>query len=129
MSQSASQAAAFYKEVAQKKRVWTVRDDEGYPAPLTRDGQRAQPFWSSLARVQKIIKTVPAYSTFRADEISWEDFTKKWVPGLTKDNMLVGVNWSGSRATGYDIEPKNVQKSVEALFDPEHPWWRKLIKK
>ncbi len=30
---SASQAAAFYREVARTRKVWTVRDAGGYPAP------------------------------------------------------------------------------------------------
>lgn len=72
------------------------------------------PFWSSLARAKKIIKTVPAYSGFEPFEISWDEFRKNWVPGLTRDGVRVGVNWSGVRALGYDIAPEQVAKNVEA---------------
>ena len=113
MSQSASQAAAFYRQVAKEGKVWTVRDSGGFPAPISSSGQRAQPFWSSLTRVEKIIKTVPAYAAFEPYVISWDDFAKKWVPGLTHDKILVGVNWSGLRAVGYDLEPETVKKAVE----------------
>jgi len=44
MSASASQAAAFYREVAKEKKLWTVEDSIGYPAPKGSDGVRAQPF-------------------------------------------------------------------------------------
>jgi hypothetical protein len=128
MSASASQAAAFYREVAKQKKVWTVRDSSGYPVPKGSDGRRAQPFWSSPSRVEKIIKTVPAYAGFSSVEISWDDFVQKWVPGLSKDGLKVGVNWSGARATGYDLKPEEVKKAVEALFDPEHPWWKPVLR-
>jgi Protein of unknown function (DUF2750) len=113
MSQSASQAAAFYRDVAAGRRVWTIRDDGGFPSPMTSTGERAQPFWSSLARVKRIIKTVPAYAGFRPHELSWEEFRDRWIPGLTRDGLKVGVNWSGPRATGYDVDPASVQTAVE----------------
>jgi hypothetical protein len=63
--------------------------------------------------VERIIKTVPAYAGFEPHDISWEDFVHKWVPGMTKDKFHVGVNWSGPRAVGYDLEPEQVKKWVE----------------
>jgi len=113
MSQSASQWAAFAREVAAHRQLWTVEDDVGYPAPLTSSGVRAQPFWSSLSRVERIISTVPAYSVFRPCEVSWQEFRDRWIPDFVKDGMKIGVNWSGPRATGYDIDPADVETRVE----------------
>ncbi|WP_397383859.1 DUF2750 domain-containing protein [Prosthecobacter sp.] len=113
MSQAASQWAAFAREVAAHRRLWTVEDDVGYPAPLTSSGARAQPFWSSLPRVERIISTVPAYSVFRPCEVSWEEFRDRWIPDFVKDGTKIGVNWSGPRATGYDIDPADFQTRVE----------------
>ena len=117
MTQAASQAAAFYRDVAKARTVWTVRDDGGFPAPKTSSGKRAQPFWSSRSRVEKIIATIPAYASFQPFEVSWADFCDAWVPGLTRDGLLVGVNWSGTRALGYDLEAVEVQKNVEAAAE------------
>lgn len=116
MSQAASQAAAFYRDVAKNLSVWTVEDAGGYPAPMTSSGQRAQPFWSSKSRAEKIISTVEAYAGFTPTEISWDEFCRVWVPGLTEDGLLMGVNWSGARATGYDITALEVQRNVEAVI-------------
>jgi len=113
--QSASQAAAFYREVAVTGVVWTIRDDGGFPAPLRADGTRAQPFWSSRARVERIIETVAAYGGFLPVEIELSVFLDRWVPGLTKDGILVGVNWSGARATGYDLAPTRVAECISAV--------------
>ena len=95
--------------------MWTVRDEGGYPAPKLQSGRRAQPFWSTRSRVERIIKTVPAYAGFAPEEISWETFVAAWVPGLTRDGLLVGVNWSGKYAVGYDMEPAELQRNVEAI--------------
>jgi hypothetical protein len=114
LSISAAHAAAFYTEVAEQGAVWTVRDRDGYPAPANADGKPAQPFWSSRTRAERITSTVPAYAHFEVVEISWEAFRSRWVPGLDRDGM-VGVNWSGLRATGYDVSASEVLRSVESL--------------
>jgi hypothetical protein len=113
MSNAASHAHAFYRQVAQEKKVWTVKDSGGFPAPMNSEGKRAQPFWSSLSRVELIKKNVPAYAAFEPHEISWEAFRDRWLPGLKKDGILIGVNWSGDRSKGYDIESDFVRDAIE----------------
>ena len=113
MSVSSLHADKFYEEVSQTKRLWTIKDDAGFPAPKNGEGKRAQPFWSSLTRVEKIIDTIDAYKNFNPWEISWDEFARNWVPGLEKDEILVGVNWSGDRATGYDVMPSDIVANVE----------------
>jgi len=117
MTQASSQAWAFYREVAQKREAWTLRDAGGFPEPMTSAGKRAMPFWSSRSRVEKIIKTVPAYRGFEPYGLTWQEFCDKWLPDLEKDGVLAGVNWSGAHALGYDIEPSRLKANVEALID------------
>ncbi|MBI2120795.1 MAG: DUF2750 domain-containing protein [Parcubacteria group bacterium] len=116
MSQSSSQSIKFYKDVALNKKVWTIKDSKGFPAPKTFDGKRAMPFWSRLEMVEKIIQTVPAYRGFSPHELSWNEFVSKWVPGMTKDGLLAGLNWGGEKATGYDYEPEEVKKNIETIM-------------
>lgn len=105
MSQSAAQAAAFFTEVVRAQLVWTVRDDGGYPAPVSASGARSMPFWSSEARVRRIIENVPDYAGFVPETIELAAWRERWLPGLERDGLLVGLNWTGARATGYDVEP------------------------
>jgi hypothetical protein len=35
------------------------------------------------------------------------EFRDRWIPDFTKDGAKIGVNWSGSRATGFDIDGVN----------------------
>lgn len=114
MSVSAAHASAFYREVAEQGAVWTVRDDGGFPAPRNGSGVRSMPFWSLRSRAEAVVTNVPAYSTFELHEIPLAEFRDRWLPGLEEDGVLVGVNWSGERATGYDIEPATV---ISALAD------------
>ena len=117
MGQSATQAHAFYRDVTKSRKLWSCRDDVGYPQPKTSFGGRAQPFWSSLSRVQKIIKTVPAYGIFVPYELSWDEFLSLWVPDLKASGIKVGVNWSGKGAVGYDMVPDDVVGWVARVMD------------
>ena len=84
---------------------------------MTSSGKRPMPFWSSLNRIMKIIETVPAYSVFEPQELSWEEFVQEWAPDLEEDDLLIGVNWSGINVTGYDLEPKDVIANVSYYIE------------
>ena len=116
MSQAALHASAFYQEVAKTRVLWTIRDSRGFPAPMTSSGHRAQPFWSSRGRAERIIKNVPAYKDFKPFEVAWDDFCDSWVNNLARDEIKVGVNWSGKNAEGYDLDPDFVQRAVQATI-------------
>lgn len=81
---------------------------------MTSAGKRAMPFWSSLSRVERILEGVAAYGGFEPVEMSWEKFRDEWLPELDAEGQLVGVNWSGARAVGYDVAPASVRAAVEA---------------
>ncbi|GAA2759058.1 hypothetical protein GCM10009872_44180 [Actinopolymorpha rutila] len=118
MSQSASQASAFFEEAVHSQVVWTLRDRDGIPAPQNEDGRRAMPFWSTEARVKRLISTVPSYAGFEPESIPLKTWRDRWLPGLRRDSLLVGLNWTGARATGYDLEPASV---VDRLALAERP--------
>jgi hypothetical protein len=105
MSLSGAHKAAFRREAAQKKRVFSIRDQDGFPAPEETDGTRAVPFWSKSSRAHKVVGQVAAYNDFDVVEIGMDDWLDHWLPGLEQNGYLVGVNWAGARATGYDVAP------------------------
>jgi hypothetical protein len=75
------------------------------------------PFWSTLSRGKRIIKNVPAYGGFIPHEMSWEELRDQWLPQLEDDGMLVGVNWSGRHAVGYDVTPQDLKLAGSAILD------------
>lgn len=115
MSTAAPQALAFCREVANCGVVWSIRDDDGFPAPFGSDGKRAMPFWSSESRALAVIRDVAAYQGFWPVPTPWGEFCERWVPGLNQDGLLAGVNWCGLHASGYDIAPRDLQRNVNAL--------------
>ena len=114
MSVAAAQAEAFYREFLASRVVFTVRDAGGYPAPISTSGHRAQPFWSKRSRAQRIIDTVPDYGPFEIVEMGEDRWLDEWLPGLERDGLLVGINWSGSGATGYDLSVTDLRRNLAA---------------
>lgn len=92
MSVSAAHSSAFFREANKFGEVFTVRDEGGIPAPMTSAGVRAMPFWSRESRAQRVIDNVPAYEGFSPMRVSLAEFRDKWIPGLSDDGLLIGVN-------------------------------------
>ncbi|WP_285247486.1 DUF2750 domain-containing protein [Pseudarthrobacter sp. efr-133-R2A-89] len=114
MSTSAAHASAFYDESLLTGEVWALRDSTGFPAPLNADGKRSMPFWSLASRAEVIQSGVADYQGLELVKISMKEWQSRWLPGLAADGLLVGLNWSGPRATGYDAHPSEVVSSLAA---------------
>lgn len=114
VSVAAAQADAFYRELIAAELVYGVRDDGGFPAPMTSSGERAMPFWSKRSRAQRIIDNVEAYGGMTIVEFTLSEWLEKWVPGLERDGLLIGLNWSGEGAIGYDLTPSDLLRNLEA---------------
>ncbi|MFF1880195.1 DUF2750 domain-containing protein [Pseudarthrobacter sp. NPDC058196] len=119
MTTSGAHATAFFSEAIREQQVWTISDAGGIPAPRGSDGIRSMPFWSLASRAERIISTVKAYSSFEKVEIPLSEWRSRWLPGLERDGLNVGLNWSGARATGYDVEPSAAMASLAARESSE----------
>ena len=76
------------------------------------------PFWSSPARAQRAADT-EQFAGCQPRRLSLAEFQERWLPGLERDGLLVGVNWTGARFTGYDVEPAEVRAWFDALRGDE----------
>jgi len=112
MTISGAHATAFFEEVVREQQVWTIRDASGFPAPLGSDGCRSMPFWSLSTRAERIISNAQDYAGFEKVMIPLGEWRAKWLPGLERDGIRVGLNWSGNRVTGYDVEPSAALASL-----------------
>lgn len=113
MSQASAQYRGFIKEILQHQKVWAIKDEQGFPSFTNLSGETTMPFWSLKSRAEKIIKNVPEYNEFQIHEITLDDFLIRWLTGLEGDGLYVGGNWSGKRATGYDLKPKEVFERIK----------------
>ena len=72
------------------------------------------PFWSKESGAARVIEQVVAYRDFRLVRIDLDVWKERWLPGLATDGLVVGLNWSGVRATGFDIEPEEAERNLAA---------------
>lgn len=117
MSSSAAHASAFYDEIRETRTVWSIKDKDGFPAPAGNDGERAMPFWSKETRAQRIVGKVDAYRDFEVVSIPLVEWISRWLPGLRADGLRVGLNWSGDRASGFDVLPEEVILRIGSIED------------
>ena len=52
---------------------------------------------------------------------TWAEFCDELVPGINRAGLLVGLNWSGPRARGYNIPPADVIARVDACRNADAP--------
>jgi hypothetical protein len=120
VSVAAKSADAFFREVAEHQCVWAIRDAGGFPT-ATSSGKTAMPFWSSRTRAESVIASVPDYAKFEPVELPWDGFRDRWLPGLERDGLRVGLNWSGERALGYDYSPADVLERIQDELSKHNP--------
>ena len=72
------------------------------------------PFWSAESRALRIIEQVETYQGYEVVSLPLDVWRSRWLPGLAKDGLLVGLNWSGSSATGYDVTPVDAEAGLVA---------------
>jgi hypothetical protein len=114
MSLAAANAAAFVAEVSESGLVWAIRDSGGFTSSTNASGETAMPFWSKESRARKIIDGVIAYRDFEPFELPLDEFLGRWLPGLERDGLFVGLNWYGKRAIGYNFAPEDVRARLES---------------
>ncbi|MGW6144100.1 DUF2750 domain-containing protein [Streptomyces sp. NPDC055140] len=112
MSQSGSQAAAFFRDVRQSRVVWLVRDDAGSPAPLSADGTRSLPFWSTSARAQRAAKVWG--HGLRVESMPLDTWRDRDLPDAAQEGYKIGINWSGPRLVGWSFTPTEVLNRLAA---------------
>lgn len=121
MSATAAQAEAFFSEVLRGGEVFGLGNAQGFATPEIEPGRRAMPFWSRRSRAERVRSTVLEYRSLRVVALPLEQWRDVWLPGLARDGLRVGVNWSGPRASGEDLAPDEVRArlAAEQVTGPE----------
>ncbi|MEV7983589.1 DUF2750 domain-containing protein [Streptomyces sp. NPDC086519] len=112
MSQSGSEAAAFFRDVGLSSVVWLVRDDDGSPTHLSTDGTRSLPFWSTSSRAQRAAKIWG--QGLRVDSMPLDAWCDRVLPDAARDGLVIGINWSGPRLVGWSFTPDEVVNRLAA---------------
>jgi len=112
MSIAAAHAHNFFSDVVKNNALWTIRDDAGFPTSTNPSSETSMPFWSSEDRAQRIIDNVLAYRGFTTHRLALSEFLERWLVGLERDGLMVGINWSGTHVSGYDYSPSDVRNRL-----------------
>jgi hypothetical protein len=116
VSVSSAQATAFFNEVLAVPEVWALRDDEGYPSfQASIEHYVAIPFWSKESRARRITTNVEGFDALAVVSIPLDVWRERWLPGMARESLRVGINWSGPRATGYDYTPDEVGERLAVM--------------
>ena len=111
---ASEQANAFCREVLASGEVFLIEHDLRGPIswPLA-SHQHARPVWSSYRRVEFMLNGPLAGPGLVIAPHSWSEFCSNILPAIAEAGVLIGLNWSGPRARGYNLEPADVLTRVE----------------
>ena len=112
VSLAAAHAKKFYEQAAAERRVYTFLDAGSFLVFPVR-GTEVVPFWSSESRMQRVQKLHVKYRSFMIDQIPLTDFISKTLPQLEAESISIGLNWSGERLTGYDINVADLLRNLD----------------
>ncbi|MEW2128678.1 DUF2750 domain-containing protein [Streptomyces sp. NPDC007259] len=112
MSQSGSQAAAFFRYVRRDRAVWLVQNDDGSPTHLASDGTRSLPFWSTSARAQRAARIWG--NGLRVESMPLVTWCENVLPDAARDGLVIGINWSGPRLVGWSFTTMEIHSRLAA---------------
>jgi hypothetical protein len=124
MSNASAQAHQFYREVAKNREVWTVRKGDVLAKATLRDGKTSTPFWpttpfwSTRTRIERVLQSIPVYAGSEPVRITFDEFTRDWIPRIRQEQGLLGINWSGPSLRGFNLDPDFVLRAI-AFYESE----------
>lgn len=105
----------FLQRVAAAERVWALRGPDGFAVCDSNppdDDDEPRPvllFWSDEAYADAARKA--EYPDHTVADLSLFDFLFRWLPGMEKDGVLAGTNYTADLA-GLETEPMALQDQL-----------------
>jgi hypothetical protein len=107
--------AVFADRLLAAGRVWAIADQDGPLRAKGVDGSAAQPFWSSRARVERMIERAQAPDNLKPIEMSLDEFFRGALPALAGDGVLVGIDWEPNES-GWVLEADEVRDQIRTVL-------------
>jgi hypothetical protein len=104
----------FLDAVAEEREVWILVNADNHFLKIVSEEDRVAylPVWPSEAFAVDYAQTAGDLSP---KAISLPDFFKKWVPGLTKDGVEVGV-FPGAQSELWITAPDELQRDIQEVL-------------
>jgi hypothetical protein len=113
MADSGIEMDGFFEEAMAGGRVHTFSENGNYIVYEVK-GSEIIPFWSSLARMEAIRSEIPKYAKFGIQTLELPAFLSEMLSRMDEEGILVGLNWTGNRLTGFNAEPEEVKRNFES---------------
>ncbi|MCX5115401.1 DUF2750 domain-containing protein [Streptomyces sp. NBC_00378] len=75
------------------------------------------PFWSTSPRAQRAAKIWG--HGLRVESMTLDTWCDRVLPDAARDEVVIGINWSGPRLVGWSFTPRVPRKHVETIVDGE----------
>ena len=115
MSISAAQYDKFREQTVVEWRAFTFSAGGELLVYRVRSGETV-PFWSSRSRLETIQRRLPKYRQWQITELRFEEFWRR-LDQLEREQVHVGVNWSGEELTGYNVPVAELRKALKYWID------------
>ena len=111
LSSSASADIKFISRVLDAEVVYLLSGDEGVAGSVSNDEDESTIllFWGDAAGAERVQQN--GFENFQIEEISLFDFLYRWLPGMSDDEVLVGVNWDQD-LVGTESEPLDLAEAI-----------------
>lgn len=119
---ASEQANAFCREVLVSGEVFMIEHEtEGVLTFHLAGDQHARPVWSSRSRLVRMLEGPLAGPGRVIVRHAWREFVHHVLPRAERDGVLIGLNWAGPRARGYNLTPAGVLERVETARTVSRP--------
>jgi len=115
VSIAAVQYDKFREQAVREERVFTFTEGGEFLVYPVHAGETI-PFWSSRSRLETIQKRTPKYQRYQIAEIPLTEFYAL-LDRLAREDIQVGVNWSGARLTGYNFPVTQLRDALDYWVD------------
>lgn len=107
--------AAFCAHIARGGASYAMidSDDEVSEIESPHYGRPTVVLWSDAARAESCARG--AFEDCDLEEISAEELLTDWLPGLTEDGLLVGLDWDPKTMWGPELEPADLLTEIKKL--------------
>jgi hypothetical protein len=102
----------FVERVAAAEVVYYLTNKHGTANSTSNDDDEIAvlPFWSDAPYAKRAALSFE--DQFQVESISLFDFLYRWLPGMTDDGVLAGVNWNGDLC-GDEVDPFELRTEIE----------------
>ncbi len=108
----------FIKRIVESETIFYLSKDGGVANSVSNDDDECiiLMFWSDKAYAKRV--QANGFASYEISEIMLFDFLYRWLPGMTNDNVLAGVNWN-QELCGRELDPFELREEIELQMSSE----------